>query len=48
MSEGERKFKAIVIASDSPDYISPCGACRSLAVCSNVSLAFNAAVDSAT
>ena len=30
MSEGERKFKAIVIASDSPDYISPCGACRQI------------------
>ena len=28
ISEGERKFKAIAIASDSPDYISPCGACR--------------------
>jgi cytidine deaminase len=30
MSEGERKFKAISIASDSPDYISPCGACRQI------------------
>ena len=25
---GEKNFKAIVIASDSQDYISPCGACR--------------------
>ena len=30
ISEGERKFKAISIASDSPDYISPCGACRQI------------------
>jgi cytidine deaminase len=30
ISEGERKFKAIAIASDSPDYISPCGACRQI------------------
>lgn len=28
ISEGERKFKAIAIASDAEDYISPCGACR--------------------
>ena len=27
-SEGERKFKAIAIASDSPDFCPPCGACR--------------------
>ncbi len=26
--QGEKKFKAIAIASDSNDYISPCGACR--------------------
>ena len=26
--QGEKKFKAIAIASDSEDYISPCGACR--------------------
>lgn len=30
MSEGERKFKAIAITSDSPDYITPCGACRQI------------------
>jgi cytidine deaminase len=30
MSEGERKFKAIAIASDSPDYITPCGSCRQI------------------
>lgn len=28
VSEGERKFKAIAIASDAENYISPCGACR--------------------
>ncbi len=28
ISEGERKFKAIAIASDAENYISPCGACR--------------------
>jgi cytidine deaminase len=27
-SEGERKFKAIAIASDAPDHCPPCGACR--------------------
>jgi cytidine deaminase len=30
ISEGERKFKAIAIASDSPDFITPCGACRQI------------------
>jgi cytidine deaminase len=30
ISEGERKFRAIAIASDSPDYITPCGACRQI------------------
>ena len=28
VSEGERKFKAIAIASDDPDFCPPCGACR--------------------
>jgi len=28
VSEGERKFKTIVIASDAEDFIPPCGACR--------------------
>lgn len=28
LSEGERKFKAIAIASDSNDFCPPCGACR--------------------
>lgn len=28
ISEGKRKFKAIAIAGDTEDYISPCGACR--------------------
>ena len=30
MSEGERKFKAIAIASDSLDFITPCGSCRQI------------------
>jgi cytidine deaminase len=28
VSEGARKFSAIAIISDSPSFISPCGACR--------------------
>lgn len=28
ISEGERNFEAISIASDSPDFCPPCGACR--------------------
>ncbi len=28
VSEGQRKFKAIAIATDEDEYISPCGACR--------------------
>jgi len=28
VSEGEREFKAIAVAGDTEDYISPCGACR--------------------
>jgi cytidine deaminase len=28
VSEGERSFAAIAIISDSPSFISPCGACR--------------------
>ena len=28
VSEGERKFKAIAVAADTEDFISPCGACR--------------------
>ncbi|KAF2959682.1 cytidine deaminase [Thermotoga sp. 38H-to] len=28
VSEGEREFMAIAIASDSPDKTTPCGACR--------------------
>ena len=27
-SEGERKFKAVAIASDSPEFCPPCGSCR--------------------
>lgn len=28
VTEGERKFKTMVIASDSEEFITPCGACR--------------------
>ena len=28
ISEGERNFKAIAVAGDTDDFISPCGACR--------------------
>ena len=28
ISEGEREFKAIAVAGDTDDFISPCGACR--------------------
>jgi cytidine deaminase len=28
ISEGEREFKAIAIASDDPNFCPPCGACR--------------------
>ena len=28
ISEGERNFKALAIAGDTEDFISPCGACR--------------------
>lgn len=30
LSEGERHFKAMAIASDSKDYCFPCGACRQM------------------
>lgn len=28
ISEGEREFKALAVAGDTVDFISPCGACR--------------------
>ncbi len=28
VSEGQRKFKAIAIATDEPTFVAPCGACR--------------------
>jgi cytidine deaminase len=28
ISEGERKFKALAVAGDTDNFISPCGACR--------------------
>ena len=30
LSEGERNFKAIAVAGDIEDFISPCGACRQI------------------
>lgn len=38
ISEGERKFKAIAIAGDTEDFISPCGACRQVIndLCGNI------------
>ncbi len=38
VSEGERKFKAIAVAGDTDDFISPCGACRQVIsdLCGNV------------
>lgn len=36
--EGERKFKAIAIAGDAPDFCPPCGACRQVIsdLCGNI------------
>ncbi|QOJ29356.1 MAG: cytidine deaminase [Ignavibacteriales bacterium] len=38
ISEGESKFKAIAVASDSPDFLPPCGACRQVIadICGNI------------
>jgi cytidine deaminase len=38
VSEGNREFKAIAVASDHPDFISPCGACRQVIsdLCGNI------------
>jgi cytidine deaminase len=38
ISEGERKFKAIAIASDLEDFCPPCGACRQVLwdLCGNI------------
>ena len=38
ISEGEREFQAIAIASDSPDFCSPCGSCRQVLfdLCGNI------------
>ena len=40
VSEGERKFKAIAIASDSPDFCPPCGSCRQVIndLCGNIDI----------
>jgi cytidine deaminase len=38
ISEGEREFQAVAIASDSPDFCSPCGSCRQVLfdLCGNI------------
>jgi cytidine deaminase len=38
VSEGENSFAAIAIASDSPEFLSPCGACRQVIadLCGNI------------
>ncbi|MCU7495808.1 MAG: cytidine deaminase [Ignavibacteria bacterium] len=38
ISEGERSFKAIAIASDAPGFCPPCGACRQVLsdLCGNI------------
>jgi cytidine deaminase len=38
ISEGEREFTAIAIASDDPDFCPPCGACRQVMndLCGNI------------
>ncbi len=40
ISEGEREFKAIAIASDDPDFCPPCGACRQVMndLCGNIDI----------
>ncbi|GBD86937.1 cytidine deaminase [bacterium BMS3Abin03] len=40
VSEGERKFKAIAVAGDTDDFISPCGACRQVIsdLCGNIDI----------
>ena len=38
ISEGEREFTAVAIASDSPDFCPPCGSCRQVLwdLCGNI------------
>lgn len=40
VTEGERNFTAIAIASDAPDYCPPCGACRQVIsdLCGNIDI----------
>ncbi len=40
ISEGERMFKAIAVAGDTDDFISPCGACRQVIsdLCGNIDI----------
>ena len=40
ISEGERDFKAIAIASDDPNFCPPCGACRQVMndLCGNIDI----------
>lgn len=42
ISEGERKFTAIVLASDDPDFCPPCGACRQVLwdLCGDIDFVF--------
>ena len=40
ISEGEREFRAIAIASDDPNFCPPCGACRQVMhdLCGNIDI----------
>ncbi len=42
ISEGERKFTAIALASDDPDFCPPCGACRQVLwdLCGDIDFVF--------
>lgn len=42
ISEGERNFKAIALASDDPDFCPPCGACRQVLwdLCGDIDFVF--------
>ncbi|RJP68611.1 MAG: cytidine deaminase [Ignavibacteriales bacterium] len=42
ISEGERKFTALALASDDPDFCPPCGACRQVLwdLCGDIDIIF--------
>lgn len=42
ISEGERKFTALALASDDPDFCPPCGACRQVLwdLCGDIDIVF--------